>query len=85
MWILLPEQYSDSSTSGQSAGARVAVIDVDVHHGNGTQTLFYDDPNVLTVSVHGDPANLYPFYAAIQMNADLMQAKGLTPICQFRS
>jgi acetoin utilization deacetylase AcuC-like enzyme len=33
---------------------RVAVIDWDVHHGNGTQTAFYDDPDVLTVSVHQD-------------------------------
>jgi acetoin utilization deacetylase AcuC-like enzyme len=48
----------------QSAGARVAVLDVDVHHGNGTQTLFYGEPDILTVSVHGDPANLYPFYAS---------------------
>lgn len=44
-------------------GARVAVIDVDVHHGNGTQTIFYHRNDVLTVSVHGDPAHLYPYYA----------------------
>ncbi|MBZ9719678.1 histone deacetylase family protein [Mesorhizobium sp. AD1-1] len=46
-----------------SQGARVAIIDVDVHHGNGTQALFYDRKDVLTVSVHGDPAWLYPYYA----------------------
>ena len=34
--------------------ARVAVVDWDVHHGNGTQAIFYDDPNVLTISVHQD-------------------------------
>lgn len=33
---------------------RVAVIDWDVHHGNGAETAFYDDPDVLTVSVHGE-------------------------------
>ena len=38
--------------------ARVAVVDWDVHHGNGTQAAFYDDPTVLTISVHQD--NLYP-------------------------
>lgn len=38
--------------------ARVAVVDWDVHHGNGTETLFYDDPSVLTISMHQD--NLYP-------------------------
>jgi acetoin utilization deacetylase AcuC-like enzyme len=37
-------------------GAPVAVIDVDAHHGNGTQTIFYDDPTVLVGSVHVDPA-----------------------------
>lgn len=46
-----------------SQGARVAIIDVDVHHGNGTQAIFYDRRDVLTVSVHGDPAWLYPYYA----------------------
>ena len=37
---------------------RVAVVDWDVHHGNGTQLAFYDDPSVLTISIHQD--NLYP-------------------------
>jgi acetoin utilization deacetylase AcuC-like enzyme len=35
-------------------GQRFAVLDWDVHHGNGTEAIFYDDPNVLTVSVHQD-------------------------------
>ncbi|GBF95693.1 class II histone deacetylase [Raphidocelis subcapitata] len=33
---------------------RVAVVDFDVHHGNGTQSIFYDDPKVLTISLHQD-------------------------------
>jgi acetoin utilization deacetylase AcuC-like enzyme len=41
----------------------VAVLDLDVHHGNGTQHIFYTRPDVLTVSVHGDPATLYPFFS----------------------
>jgi acetoin utilization deacetylase AcuC-like enzyme len=41
---------------------KVAVLDVDYHHGNGTQTLFYERPDVLTVSIHGDPRTEYPFY-----------------------
>ena len=41
---------------------RVAVIDVDVHHGNGTQDLFYDRADVLTVSIHADPTRFYPFH-----------------------
>ena len=41
---------------------RVAVLDVDYHHGNGTQTIFYERPDVLTISIHGDPLTEYPFY-----------------------
>lgn len=41
----------------------VAVLDVDVHHGNGTQHLFFDRADVLTVSLHGDPMHLYPFFS----------------------
>lgn len=40
---------------------RVAILDVDVHHGNGTQGIFYSRPDVLTVSIHADPASFYPF------------------------
>jgi len=40
---------------------RVAILDVDVHHGNGTQGIFYTRPDVLTVSIHAEPAHFYPF------------------------
>lgn len=43
-------------------GRRVAILDVDMHHGNGTQSIFYDCPDVLTVSIHGDPAQFYPHF-----------------------
>lgn len=46
-----------------AAGARrVAVLDVDYHHGNGTQDIFYDRADVLTISLHADPKTDYPFY-----------------------
>jgi acetoin utilization deacetylase AcuC-like enzyme len=41
---------------------RVAVLDVDYHHGNGTQSIFYERADVLTVSIHGDPLTEYPFF-----------------------
>ena len=41
-----------------AAGEKVAIVDWDVHHGNGTQDMFYDDPNVLYISTHESP--LYP-------------------------
>ncbi|MBO1075404.1 histone deacetylase family protein [Roseomonas marmotae] len=42
--------------------ARIAVFDIDAHHGNGTQGIFWDRGDVLTVSVHGDPSGYYPWY-----------------------
>jgi acetoin utilization deacetylase AcuC-like enzyme len=42
---------------------RVAVLDVDYHHGNGTQAIFYERPDVLFVSLHADPSSEYPFYS----------------------
>jgi acetoin utilization protein AcuC len=43
------------------AGAtKVAYVDVDVHHGDGVQAAFYDDPRVLTISLHQDPRTLFP-------------------------
>ncbi|MGD9883122.1 MAG: histone deacetylase family protein [Reyranella sp.] len=42
--------------------ARVAVLDVDVHHGNGTQGIFFERDDVLTVSIHADPSTYYPYF-----------------------
>jgi acetoin utilization deacetylase AcuC-like enzyme len=41
---------------------RVAILDVDYHHGNGTQSIFYDRADVLFTSLHGSPLTEYPFY-----------------------
>ncbi|CAB3858102.1 Acetylpolyamine amidohydrolase 1 [Achromobacter aegrifaciens] len=42
--------------------SKVAVLDVDAHHGDGTQNIFYQRGDVMTVSLHADPAGYYPFY-----------------------
>ncbi len=41
---------------------KVAILDIDIHHGNGTQSIFYGRDDVLTVSIHADPASFYPYY-----------------------
>jgi acetoin utilization deacetylase AcuC-like enzyme len=47
----------------RDAGAgKVAVLDIDYHHGNGTQSIFYDRADVFFASLHGDPSTEYPFY-----------------------
>ena len=45
-----------------SGASRVAILDVDYHHGNGTQSLFYERNDVLTISLHADPALEYPYF-----------------------
>ncbi len=42
--------------------ARVAILDIDSHHGNGTQGIFWERDDVVTISVHGDPSQYYPWY-----------------------
>ena len=46
----------------RAAGLRPAILDVDVHHGNGTQDIFYERADILTVSLHADPERFYPFF-----------------------
>lgn len=46
----------------RAKGLRPAILDVDVHHGNGTQGIFYNRDDVLTVSLHADPERFYPFF-----------------------
>lgn len=43
--------------------ARVAVLDIDAHHGNGTQSIFYARNDVLTISIHADPRRAFPYYS----------------------
>jgi acetoin utilization deacetylase AcuC-like enzyme len=43
-------------------GERVAVLDLDYHHGNGTQQIFYQRADVLFASLHGDPLRAYPYF-----------------------
>lgn len=44
-----------------SKKGRVAILDIDFHHGNGTQNMFYERSDVLYVSIHADPALKYPY------------------------
>lgn len=58
--------YLNNSAIGaqalRQAFDRVAILDVDLHHGNGTQSIFYSRSDVLTVSIHADPLRFYPFF-----------------------
>src|ERR687890_235129 len=52
----------DTATPLVAGSFAAAAADVDFHHGNGTQDIFWDDRDVLYVSLHGDPAGHYPFF-----------------------
>jgi acetoin utilization deacetylase AcuC-like enzyme len=57
--------YNNSALAAElltRAGRRVAILDIDVHHGNGTESIFYDRKDVLTVSIHCHPRRFYPFF-----------------------
>jgi acetoin utilization deacetylase AcuC-like enzyme len=58
MGFCLVNHIAVAAATLTSAGERVAIIDWDVHHGNGTQDIFWSDPSVLYVSIHQWP--LYP-------------------------
>lgn len=58
--------------------ARVAILDVDVHHGNGTQEIFYDRGDVYFASIHGDPDQYYPFYWGYPEQAGEAAGQGAT-------
>jgi acetoin utilization deacetylase AcuC-like enzyme len=49
-----------------SSYGKVAVLDLDYHHGNGTQDIFYDRADVLTVSIHGHPRFAYPYFSGFK-------------------
>lgn len=46
----------------RQGAARVAILDIDSHHGNGTQDIFYARGDIFFASVHGDPSGYYPWY-----------------------
>ncbi len=66
--------------------AKVALLDIDFHHGNGTQAIFYDRADVFFASIHGDPHTEYPYYlgyadeqgqgAGLGFNRNLPLARG---------
>jgi acetoin utilization deacetylase AcuC-like enzyme len=57
---------------------RVAILDVDFHHGNGTQQIFWERDDVLYVSLHGDPAGIYPYYSGYATERGALEGEGFT-------
>lgn len=60
-YLSRPSTSGDKSWEGDRAN-RIAILDVDFHHGNGTQAIFYRRSDVLFVSLHADPDRQYPYF-----------------------
>jgi len=59
-----------------SASGKVAILDIDYHHGNGSQEIFYRRADVLTVSIHGSPNLSYPHFAGFEDERGEGEGKG---------
>jgi acetoin utilization deacetylase AcuC-like enzyme len=57
---------------------RVAILDIDYHHGNGTQQIFWERGDVLYVSLHGDPARAYPYFSGYASERGAGAGQGAT-------
>lgn len=55
---------------------KIAVIDIDFHHGNGTQVIFDQDPSVLVISLHGDPNEFYPYFSGYECEIGTDKGEG---------
>lgn len=58
--------FNNAAISAQASldqgGSRIAILDIDFHHGNGTQSIFYDRSDVIYLSIHGRPEDAFPYY-----------------------
>ncbi len=73
MGFCLLNNVAVGAARARSVGcSRVAIVDIDVHHGNGTQHIFYDDPSVLYLSVHQ-----YPYYPGTGAADEVGRGRGL--------
>ena len=59
-----------------SQHGKVAILDVDYHHGNGQQDIFYNRSDVLTVSIHGDPDFAYPYFTGFADEKGVGEGEG---------
>lgn len=61
-----------------SRGHRPAILDIDYHHGNGTQSIFYDRADVFFCSIHADPGEEYPYYCGFAHETGKNEGEGFT-------
>ena len=62
----------------EGGASRVAILDIDYHHGNGTQQIFWERGDVLYLSLHADPARAYPYFSGYDGERGAGDGAGLT-------
>jgi acetoin utilization deacetylase AcuC-like enzyme len=62
----------------QGGARRVAILDIDYHHGNGTQQIFWERGDVLYLSLHADPTRAYPYFSGHASETGAQSGAGLT-------
>lgn len=73
--------FNPAAVTAQALAAeagRIAVLDVDYHHGNGTQEIFWERSDVMYVSVHADPADAYPYFSGTTQEIGGGRGRGAT-------
>jgi acetoin utilization deacetylase AcuC-like enzyme len=76
--LLQERLVSSPPSSQQQTLPKVVILDVDYHCGNGTASIFYNDPNVFVISIHCHPDYEYPFHSGYEDETGGDQADGLT-------
>ncbi|MCP5455976.1 MAG: histone deacetylase family protein [Thermotogae bacterium] len=69
--VALAAKYLQSKTNGF-----IAILDLDFHHGNGTQEIFYNDNSVLYISIHGNPSSHFPYVSGYEWEIGEDEGKG---------
>lgn len=68
---------NNAALAAKALPGRTAILDIDFHHGNGTQDLFYDDPEILFASIHADPDQDYPYFWGSEQEKGIQAGEGL--------
>jgi acetoin utilization deacetylase AcuC-like enzyme len=70
--------FNNAALAASRLRGRGAIIDIDFHHGNGTQAIFERDPDVLFISIHGDPREFYPYFSGFSTERGEGKGEGAT-------